>query len=198
MTEKIYIGTKIVAAEPMTETDFLFRKDRTAGIVMDHPDRDGYRVRYEDGYVSWSPKEVFERCYREVTRTEQRLVMKDPLLTSKDWKQPEGESWFQKKFGVPREEPAPTASSEIEILKNSLEAIRKAFMAHLCEPSRESMGGPTKAITAWVYVIKSAGTGDHYMEIRHQKPISGDIIKVQDPRDTFVAGPIKIEYEVKV
>ena len=33
--------------------------------------RDGYRVRYSDGYVSWSPKEVFEAAYLPVTVNEQ-------------------------------------------------------------------------------------------------------------------------------
>ena len=28
---------------------------------------EGYRVEYEDGYLSWSPKEVFEAAYRETT-----------------------------------------------------------------------------------------------------------------------------------
>lgn len=28
--------------------------------------RDGYLVRYEDGYISWSPKDVFEAGYTEV------------------------------------------------------------------------------------------------------------------------------------
>jgi hypothetical protein len=76
MTEKIYIGTKIIAAEPMTEAEFIVSKmhfDKGAGLIMDHPNRDGYRVRYEDGYISWSPKEVFERCYREVTEYERTL-----------------------------------------------------------------------------------------------------------------------------
>ena len=42
-----FIGTKIVEAEPCV------RKEG-----------EGYRVRYEDGYESWSPKEVFEEAYR--------------------------------------------------------------------------------------------------------------------------------------
>lgn len=46
---KNYIGVKIVKAEPMT-------KDGKAG----------YKVRYKDGYESWSPKEVFEEAYREL------------------------------------------------------------------------------------------------------------------------------------
>ncbi len=65
--EKIYIGTKVVAAEPMTE--FVFRGEG---------DREGYKVRYEDGYVSWSPKETFERSYREITEAE-RAIIEGPL-----------------------------------------------------------------------------------------------------------------------
>ncbi|MCK9361640.1 hypothetical protein M0Q28_05485 [Patescibacteria group bacterium] len=71
MTEKIYIGTKIIAAEPMEYTRFCQSEGRACLAVETH----GYRVRYEDGHVSWSPKEVFERCYREVSDVEQRLVL---------------------------------------------------------------------------------------------------------------------------
>lgn len=46
---KNYVGVKIVKAEPM-------KKD---GLP-------GYRVRYKDGYESWSPKAVFEEAYREL------------------------------------------------------------------------------------------------------------------------------------
>ena len=82
MSEKIYIGTKIIAAEPMSEAAFLSAKlPLGGGLIMDHPDREGYRVRYEDGYISWSPKEVFERCYREVSEHERSLfftILVDP------------------------------------------------------------------------------------------------------------------------
>lgn len=44
---KKYIGTKVIMAEPQ-------EKDG----------KEGYKVQYEDGYVSWSPKDVFERAYR--------------------------------------------------------------------------------------------------------------------------------------
>ncbi len=46
---KNYIGVKIVKAEPQA-------KDGRAG----------YKVVYSDGYVSWSPKNVFEKAYREL------------------------------------------------------------------------------------------------------------------------------------
>ena len=59
---KVYIGTKVVRAEPMSNEDWLRSQNKwqegqeTAG--------DGYKVQYEDGYLSWSPKHVFERCHR--------------------------------------------------------------------------------------------------------------------------------------
>ncbi len=62
---KAYIGTKIVQAEPEEK-----RSDLATGRVIEQ----GYKVVYEDGYTSWSPKDVFERCYREVTEDEYELV----------------------------------------------------------------------------------------------------------------------------
>lgn len=52
-----YIGTKIIEAEPC-----LAWKD-AGGHKIGDP---GYRVRYSDGYESWSPKDVFEAAYLPV------------------------------------------------------------------------------------------------------------------------------------
>ena len=61
---KQYIGTKIIEAAPAI---------RKGGKVYDltwpipksmEPEELGYRVRYPDGYESWSPKDVFEEAYR--------------------------------------------------------------------------------------------------------------------------------------
>lgn len=41
-----YIGVKMVKAEPQEKNG-----------------KDGYKVVYPDGYVSWSPKDVFESAY---------------------------------------------------------------------------------------------------------------------------------------
>ena len=51
-----YIGVKIVKAEPMTKG--------TAFPLLEKDDTAGYLVKYPDGYVSWSPKDVFEKAYR--------------------------------------------------------------------------------------------------------------------------------------
>jgi hypothetical protein len=47
-----YIGSKVIFAEPFARVD---------GNGQETP---GYTVQYEDGYVSWSPKDVFEKAYR--------------------------------------------------------------------------------------------------------------------------------------
>ena len=52
-----YIGCKIIQAEPQS-------KD---GVP-------GYKVKYPDGYQSWSPKNVFDSAYRRVTYEERGLL----------------------------------------------------------------------------------------------------------------------------
>lgn len=64
---KMYIGTKVIKAEPMTMKEaqkVLGRKIATLKPVT--VEENGYLVEYKDGYKSWSPKDVFEEAYREV------------------------------------------------------------------------------------------------------------------------------------
>ena len=59
---EIYIGTKLIKAQPMMLNDaeeILKRKIQTKN-------EEGYLVEYEDGYKSWSPKDVFEKTYRKI------------------------------------------------------------------------------------------------------------------------------------
>ena len=69
---KQYIGTKMVAAEPAERitnpADHVsYRKEGANGPTETGSKIEaGYKVRYADGYESWSPKEVFEEAYREV------------------------------------------------------------------------------------------------------------------------------------
>ena len=48
-----YIGVKLIEAIPYNEST-------TDGT------KQGYKVRYPNGYTSWSPKEVFEKAYMKV------------------------------------------------------------------------------------------------------------------------------------
>lgn len=61
-----YLGVKLIEAEPMNRID-----------PTDNSEEVGYRVKYEDGYESWSPKDVFEKAYRRI-RTG-IIVTKDSL-----------------------------------------------------------------------------------------------------------------------
>lgn len=70
---KTYIGAKIIQAEPMDEVTFLTTIKRQVERA-DRETRAGYLVIYPDGYKSWSPKEVFETAYREVTEAEKELI----------------------------------------------------------------------------------------------------------------------------
>ena len=69
--EKLFIGCKIIGACPLSECNFL--RIKKGEDVSNRDDQPGYCVRYPDGYISWSPKNVFENAYREVTPSEKAL-----------------------------------------------------------------------------------------------------------------------------
>lgn len=60
-----YLGVKLIEAEPMTEVAF-YKEKHSKYPEGDMENREGYRVVYPDGYVSWSPKGVFEKAYMRV------------------------------------------------------------------------------------------------------------------------------------
>ena len=70
-----FIGVKRLNAKPMTRGNYNILRGWTVP-ADENPDDDGYLVEYLDGgkanvdgftgYVSWSPKDVFERAYRQV------------------------------------------------------------------------------------------------------------------------------------
>lgn len=47
-----YVGLKVIEAEPQ---------------VNGMSEQEGYKVIYEDGYTSWSPKDVFEKAYKNIS-----------------------------------------------------------------------------------------------------------------------------------
>lgn len=75
MDEQTYTGTKTVRAVPMNRGDYNAYRGWEVPADED-PNDEGYLVEYTDGgkanmpdragYVSWSPKDVFERAYRPV------------------------------------------------------------------------------------------------------------------------------------
>ena len=61
-----YVSHKVVMAEPMNEYE-AEKKGLLREPVKDRDYREGYRVVYEDGYESWSPKHAFEKGYTKVS-----------------------------------------------------------------------------------------------------------------------------------
>ena len=57
-----YIGFKLIEAEP--ENKMVPINKNGHDYVTS---KEGYKVKYPDGYISWSPKEVFEKAYLKVT-----------------------------------------------------------------------------------------------------------------------------------
>lgn len=74
--KQLYVGTKVIAATPMTRLEY--NKYRNWQLPADeNGDDEGYLVEYQDGgkpnhpdhsgYISWSPKDVFDRSYQPTT-----------------------------------------------------------------------------------------------------------------------------------
>lgn len=60
--ENKYIGIKFLEAKEMNLGDYNIYRGWKLPEDERH-DREGYLVKYADGYESWSPKEIFENSY---------------------------------------------------------------------------------------------------------------------------------------
>lgn len=60
---KEYLCTKRVLAKPMTR--FVAQELNLVRDVLDE-DEEGYMVKYNEEYSSWTPKEPFEKGYVEL------------------------------------------------------------------------------------------------------------------------------------
>ena len=81
---KKYVGTKIIEAKEMKLGDY----NNYRGWKIpenENPKKEGYLVKYPDGYESWSPKEIFEDAYRKYD--ESKLPATSVLMQSNDYKE---------------------------------------------------------------------------------------------------------------
>lgn len=69
-----YIGKKEVQAERMSEYEAV-KLGYARPNEDNHEWREGYHVVYEDGYHSWSPKNVFEAAYKPIETIFERLYI---------------------------------------------------------------------------------------------------------------------------
>lgn len=89
---KQYIGRKEINAEPMNRLEYnQFRgwelpKDENGtdeGYLVEYIDGGQANTKEYKGYVSWSPKDVFERAYKVSDTFEDRLVIERDELKEK-------------------------------------------------------------------------------------------------------------------
>lgn len=59
-----YDGVVLESGEEVKMTSSQL--NRIAAMARDSKDGSGYLVKYEDGYLSWSPKDVFEAGYSKI------------------------------------------------------------------------------------------------------------------------------------
>ena len=83
-----YLGVKLIEAEPMNLGDY--NKFKGWDISKDEdPKKEGYKVKYSDSYISWSPKEEFEKSYK--TYDDKYSATIDVNLSSGEWQFDNGE-----------------------------------------------------------------------------------------------------------
>lgn len=80
---KKYIGTKQIEAEPMTRGDAWEKHLLREKPSTENFDDEGYHVRYEDGYESWSPKDTFEKAYNVADTPSDRMLIELIELTDR-------------------------------------------------------------------------------------------------------------------
>lgn len=103
-----YIGTKVVNAAPLNRLEY--NQLRGWELPADENGSDeGYLVEYADlpatpnvdgflGYISWSPKEVFERAYRRVGKAEAQPSAASPEAagTASVAEEPKKKTWVDR------------------------------------------------------------------------------------------------------
>lgn len=84
---KKYIGAKIVGAEKATLNEYRIKKfGKDKAVINEEGNKiEGYIVYYpgigedKDLYISWSPKDVFEKRYTEIDEEEVKLINYDMI-----------------------------------------------------------------------------------------------------------------------
>ena len=83
---KKYIGTKQIEAEPCTLGNYYKETGKSPygkDIEGHEETEEGYKVKYEDGYISWSPKDIFDKVYKVADTFVDRLKIELTELSDK-------------------------------------------------------------------------------------------------------------------
>lgn len=122
-----YIGTKIITAWHETRDG-----------------NEGYAVKYEDGYTSWSPKATFEAAYRVIEGAEQALTFGDALQMLKAGKKVARTGWNGKGMFVYLVQGSTFAVNRPPLLGIYAEGTTINYNAHI------DIKGADGSVSTWV------------------------------------------------
>lgn len=97
-----FIGTKTLKATPMTRGEYndyrgwpeLIAESQTApGYLVEYTDGGEANDSRHAGYITWSPKEVFDAAYRSTEGDEQRLTFGDAIHFAKQGQRVARSGW---------------------------------------------------------------------------------------------------------
>lgn len=115
-----YTGTKTIMACPMSlgEAEVELGRMIDTSAVENRESTEGYLVEYEDGYRSWSPKEVFEKSYRTSSTHLDRMMIelgevKERYLKGRDFS-------FSQEFRRLSTEKRSTLRKQLDSMENYL------------------------------------------------------------------------------
>lgn len=89
---KKYLGVKLIEAQPMTHGEYAKLKYgennsiNTTEFSKQNVTSEGYMVKYDNDYISWSPKDVFEKAYYRLMKDNNTICQTDVDLFIKDVK----------------------------------------------------------------------------------------------------------------
>lgn len=122
---KKYIGTKQIEAEPMTRGDAWGKHLLREKPIVDNFDDPGYHVKYKDGYESWSPSEVFEEAYHNIS---DGMDFGDAVKLLKDGNALRRKGWNGKGLFVFKQVPAHIESEIIPKMQSLPQSAKDLIM----------------------------------------------------------------------
>lgn len=145
---KLYIGIKIVKAMPMTKTkaqEVLGRELKPATV-----EEKGFLVEYKDGYMSWSPKSVFEEAYHEAVSVDfgrAIALLKEGLAVRR-------KGWNGKGLFVVKQVPAHITADIIPNMQSLPQSAKNIIMArkepHIDYTNQMLIINPDGRADSWV------------------------------------------------
>lgn len=129
---KKYLGKKEVLASSMSMGDAYDKGLLQSGLESSRVERNkqGYLVKYDNGYQSWSPKDVFDNSYKVIDTPLDRLYLECNELSDKynklvSFLEKEGAKEFvgDVQFGL-MEEQRDLMKGYIDILKERIELLK--------------------------------------------------------------------------